>query len=137
MADTLAGMEIERAFVVHGEPGWDEPTPVGPFALFDVRRGRVQRGERNATMFGLESCRAEALAGGDANFNAAAVRAVFEGRDRGAHRDALVLGTALVLELTGRVGDPYEGVALAAEAIESGRAGRLLNQLAQFEGGTR
>ena len=40
MAEALAGMPIERAFVVHGAEGWDEPTPVGPFTLFDVRPGR-------------------------------------------------------------------------------------------------
>ena len=38
MADTFAGMPIERAFVVHGEPGWDEATPVGEFVLYDARR---------------------------------------------------------------------------------------------------
>ena len=43
MADTLAGMPIERAYVVHGEPGWDEATPIGPFTLFDVRPGKVKR----------------------------------------------------------------------------------------------
>ena len=43
MADTLAGMPIERAYVVHGEPGWDEATPIGPFTLFDVRPGKVTR----------------------------------------------------------------------------------------------
>ena len=43
MADTLAGMPIERAYVVHGEPGWDEATPIGPFTLFDVRPGKVMR----------------------------------------------------------------------------------------------
>src|SRR5210317_1887380 len=42
MADALAGMDIERAFVVHGEPGWDEATPVGEFVLFDVRDGRSE-----------------------------------------------------------------------------------------------
>ena len=39
MAGTLAGMEIERAWVVHGAAGWDEATPIGPFLAFDVTRG--------------------------------------------------------------------------------------------------
>ena len=43
MAETLAGMPIERAYVVHGEPGWDEATPIGPFTVFDVRPGKVVR----------------------------------------------------------------------------------------------
>src|SRR5262245_51758281 len=54
LANTLAGMKIERAFVVHGEPGWDEPTPAGPFTLFDVRVGAVRRETRDAAMFGLD-----------------------------------------------------------------------------------
>ena len=42
MADTLSGMPLERAFVVHGDPGWDEATPAGEFLLFDVTPGRVR-----------------------------------------------------------------------------------------------
>jgi anthranilate phosphoribosyltransferase len=133
MANTLAGMRIERAFVVHGEPGWDEPTPIGPFTLFDVRPGNVQRSMRDASHFGLPPCRAEELAGGDAEFNAAAIRAVFGQRDRGAHRSALLLGAALVLELSGREPDTRKGVEHAAGAIDSGRAAVLLEKLAAFE----
>ena len=47
MADTLSGMDIERVFVVHGEPGWDEATPVGPFLLYDVRPGQVEEQHRD------------------------------------------------------------------------------------------
>jgi hypothetical protein len=47
LADALAGMPIQRAFVVHGDPGWDEATPVGPFTVFDVRPGVVRRGRRD------------------------------------------------------------------------------------------
>lgn len=132
MAHTLAGMEIERAFVVHGEPGWDEPTPVGPFTLFDVRPGRVVRHVREAADFGIKSCSASDLAGGDVNHNAAALRAVFEGRDRGPHRDALVIGAALTLELTGQECDPRPAAARAASAIDSGRARELLDKLSRF-----
>ena len=134
LAHTLARMNIERAFVVHGEPGWDEPTPVGPFTLFDVRPGRVAHTMRDAMAFGLNTCGADELAGGDAEHNAKALRAVFEGKDRGAHRDALLLGTALVLELTGGVAEPREGVAMAADSIDSGRARKLLAELSEFGG---
>ena len=43
IAQTIAGLPIDRTFVVHGADGWDEPTPVGPFTLFDVRPGRVEK----------------------------------------------------------------------------------------------
>jgi anthranilate phosphoribosyltransferase len=132
MAHTLAGMAIERAFVVHGEPGWDEPTPVGPFALFDVRSGSVTRHMRAAAHYGIESCKASDLAGGDVNHNAAALRSVFEGRDRGAHRDALLIGAALTLELTGQENDPRRAAERAALAIDSGQARELLEKLSRF-----
>ena len=83
MADALSGLPIRRAFVVHGEPGWDEPTPVGAFLLYDVRPGQVTCTTRSAADFGLPSCAAEELRGGDAAYNAAALRAVFAGEDQG------------------------------------------------------
>jgi anthranilate phosphoribosyltransferase len=126
MADTLAGMPIERAFVVHGEPGWDEATPVGEFLLYDVAPGRVAESVRTPEQYGIPRCAAEDLAGGDAAYNAAALVRVFDGEDRGAHRDALLMGTSLVLEITGRAENPLEGMAMAAEAIDSGRAASFL-----------
>jgi anthranilate phosphoribosyltransferase len=132
MAGTLAGMPIGRAFVVHGDPGWDEPTPVGPFLLCDVRDGRSLEQTRSAADYGLPSCTADALRGGDADHNAAALRAVFEGRDRGAHRDALLMGTSLALEVAGLATGPRDGVARAAAAIDTGRAAALLAALASF-----
>ncbi len=137
MADALAGMPIRRAFVVHGAHGWDEPTPIGPFALFDVRPGRVTSATRAPADFGLASCPPEALAGGDAQQNARALRAVLRGEDRGAHRDALLLGAALALELSGAVAGPLEGVARAARAIDEGAGTRVLEALAAFGAGAR
>ncbi|MGI9264792.1 MAG: anthranilate phosphoribosyltransferase [Gammaproteobacteria bacterium] len=130
MADALAGMEIKRAFVIHGEPGWDEATPVGRFLLFDVREGQVTREQRDPQEWGFARCSAESLAGGDAAVNAACLRAVLEGNDKGPHHDALVLGAALVLELTGRFNSPPEAVAAAETAIDDGSAARLLERLA-------
>jgi anthranilate phosphoribosyltransferase len=132
MADTLAGLEIERTFVIHGAAGWDEPTPVGPFTLFDVRPGQVHMEVRNPADYGFKACEAAALAGGDADHNARALRAVLSGDDRGAHRDCLLLGAALALEVSGMAKDPREGVERAAHAIDSGASRRLLDSLAAF-----
>jgi len=129
MADTLAGLPIERAFVVHGAEGWDEPTPIGPFTLFDVRPGEVTVGMRTAADYGIAACRAADLAGGDALSNARALAAVLEGADRGAHRDCLLLGAALALEVAGVAAGPRAGVAHAARAIDSGAAAALLGKL--------
>jgi anthranilate phosphoribosyltransferase len=132
MAETLAGMPIQRVFVIHGEPGWDEATPVGPFELYDVQPGRASREVRDPRDLGIARCSAADLAGGDVEHNAAGLRAVFEGRDTGAHRDAIVLNAALALEVTGAVPSAAAGVAAARAALERGDGARLLEKLATF-----
>jgi anthranilate phosphoribosyltransferase len=135
MAQTIAGMPMERTFVVHGAEGWDEPTPIGPFTVFDVRPGRVEVGMRRPEDYGFGPCTSADLAGGDARENAAALRAVLEGRDKGPHRDCLLLGTALALEVAGKVHHSREGVERAEHAIETGAARRVLEALAGMAGG--
>jgi anthranilate phosphoribosyltransferase len=132
MAETLSGLPIERAFVVHGAEGWDEPTPLGPFTVLDVTPGKVSAEIRSPSDYGLNLCGARDLAGGDAATNARALRAVLCGEENGAHCDALLLGTALALEIVGRVRDPREGVRIAREAIAGGAARRMLDSLAGF-----
>jgi anthranilate phosphoribosyltransferase len=132
MAEALSGMAIERAYVVHGDPGWDEATPIGSFTLFDVRPGKVVRTTRNAEEFGLPRCVPEDLQGGDAAYNAEHLRAVLEGRDRSAHRNAIVLQAALVLELLGKAQTPREAAGMAEDAIEAGAGRILLQRLSAF-----
>jgi anthranilate phosphoribosyltransferase len=126
MADTLSGMPIERAFVVHGEPGWDEASPAGAFALYDVRPGAVTATIRVPEDYGVSRCKPEELAGGDASHNARELERVFRCEENGAHRAALLMGTSLVLEVTGLARDAREGAAMAADALDSGRAGAFL-----------
>jgi len=134
MADTLAGMPLERAFVVHGEPGWDEATPAGDFVLYDVRPGSVTETTRSPSDYGLAVCSPEDLEGGDAEHNARELVRVFTGEDKGAHRDALLMGTSLVLEVQGVAKGPVDGVEQAAAAIDDGRAEAFLAGLkAHFE----
>ena len=136
MANALSGMPIERAFVVHGEPGWDEATPCGDFVLFDVTPGSVVETTRSPEDYGLARCTPDDLAGGDAEHNAKELRRVFSGEDKGAHRDALALGTSLVLEVQGTVDNPRDGVAMANAAIDDGSASRLLDSFeAHFANG--
>ena len=82
--------------------------------------------------YGLRTCTAAGLAGGDAQHNARALEAVLTGQDRGPHRDCLLLGAALALEVAGRVRTPLEGVELASNAIDSGRARGLLDAIVAF-----
>jgi anthranilate phosphoribosyltransferase len=135
IAEALAGMPIERAFVIHGAEGWDEPTPLGPFTLFDVRPGRVEVEVRAPAEYGLALCTSDGLAGGDAGHNASALRAVLTGADRGPHRDCLLLGAALALEVAGAARSRETAVEQAAHAIDSGAARRVLDRVTAFHEG--
>jgi anthranilate phosphoribosyltransferase len=124
MAETLAGMDIARA--------WDEVTPIGPFLAFEITPGNVKRSVIDPRTLGLASCGAAALAGGDAAVNAAALCAVFERRDRGAHLSALALQSGLALYIAGRAPSIEQGIATAIAAVEAGRAQAWLERLRQF-----
>jgi len=134
LAQTLTGLAGERAFVVHGAEGWDEPTPIGPFTVFDVRPGNIEVQVRLPEDYGLGRCTPAGLAGGDAQYNAHSLASVLSGEDRGPHRDCLLLGAALALEVAGRVRSPREGVDQAVHAIDSGAARRVVETLRAFSG---
>lgn len=137
MAEAMAGFEgLKRGFVIHGAPGWDEATPVGPFLLYDVRGGDVIESTRDPAEWGIPRCAAEDLAGGDAAYNAARLRAVFSGREVGPHLDALLLGTALALELTGLAETPLMAVGMASRALLDGRAEALLVAIGSHAAGS-
>ena len=127
MAETLSGMPIQRAFVVHGDPGWDEASPVGEFLLYDVRPGSVEESIRKPEDYGVSRCQPEDLRGADASYNAAELVRVFTGDDQGPHRDALLMGTSLILEVAGLAADRGAGVEMAATAIDSGKAAAFLD----------
>jgi anthranilate phosphoribosyltransferase len=132
MAETLAGMPLERAFVIHGAGGWDEATPAGAFVCYDVRPGAVTRRIRDPQDYGIGTCELDDLRGADAAVNATRLKAALAGSDTRGHRDALVLGAALALEASGQVTDARRGVERARAAIEDGSATRLLDALAAF-----
>lgn len=126
MAETLAGMPIVRALVVHGSPGWDEVTPVGPYQLFDVTPGSVDEHVEDPAHFGIDRCSPQDLAGADARHNARRIRDVFEG-EISPHRDALILGASMALRVAGS--SPEVALETAAEALDDGSAAALLDRL--------
>jgi anthranilate phosphoribosyltransferase len=132
MAGTLAGTPIERAWVVHGAGGWDEATPIGSFVAFDVTPAGITRLEIDPEHFGIARCAAGDLAGGDAKANLKALVDVFEGRDRGAHFDTLVLQCGLALMIAGRAQSVAGGIALARAVVDSGKALAWLQRLRAF-----
>jgi anthranilate phosphoribosyltransferase len=136
MAQALGGTHVRRAFVIHGAEGWDEPTPVGEFTLFDVGAAGVRQERRSPQHYGLPTCTSQDLTGGDAAYNARELRRVLCGERSPAgsdpHRDALLLGAALALEVSGREATPLAAIARARAAISSGAARDLLDRLARF-----
>jgi anthranilate phosphoribosyltransferase len=132
IAAALAGMGTERAFVIHGAGGWDEPTPIGPFDLLEVRGGAVRAERRDPGDYGLARCAPEDLAGGDAAHNAGLLRRVLVERERGPRRDALLLGAALALEVSGAEAEPRAAVARLERTIDSGAAANWLADLQRF-----
>ncbi len=131
MAGALSGLDIDRAFVVHGAGGWDEPSPLGEFILFDVRPGTVEESVRHPADIGMAVCEMDDLAGGSPEHNARRLLDVLEG-EQSPHRDSVVLGAALALEVSGRAALPDEAVSMAGAAIDDGRALALAKTLEEF-----
>ena len=132
MAHALRGLRHnQRAFVIHGHNGWDEATPICPFTVFEVVGGDVHSQVIHPNTLGLPKCEAEDLRGGDARYNAMRLRRVLTGREYGAHRNAVLLGTSLALHVCGAVSNLSEGLQRAAAAIDEGDAEQLLTALAE------
>ena len=127
LAGALAGMGLERAFVVHGAPAFDEATPVGPFLLFDVLDGRVRQRTVDPSEYGIPRGSPDDLQGGDPSENARLLEQVLQG-EPGPRRDAVVLNAALVLQLVHDL-PPLEAADRVTAALESGTATTLLARL--------
>jgi anthranilate phosphoribosyltransferase len=131
VALALSELEVERAFVVHGEGGLDEISLEGETAVGDVHRGVVSLYRITPENFGLERAPLEAISGGDATQNADIIRAIFSG-ERGAPRDIVVANAAAAIVASGRATDFLEGAQLAATSIDSGEARNKLKALIAF-----
>src|SRR5690606_16983898 len=127
MAEVLGALGVEGAWVVHGEGGLDEVSPSGPTRVAVLRAGEVTERVVEPADFGLEAVPLAAIEGGDAERNARIVRAVLAG-EKGAPRTAVVINAAAALCAAGEGADPREAAQRAAEAIDSGRAARLLDR---------
>ncbi len=131
IAEVLARLDAERAFVVHGAAGVDELSPAGPNLVCEVADGQVRRREIDPLDLGIERCAPEELRGGDPADNAETIRRIFSGAD-GGKRDAVLLNAAGAIAAGGLARDLGEGVGLAREAIDSGAAGERLEALIAF-----
>jgi anthranilate phosphoribosyltransferase len=128
MARTLLRLGSEHALVVHGD-GLDELSPNGPTDVAELRGGEVKRYQLRPRDFGLADEDRDALAGGDAQFNAAAARAILGGA-RGAGRSAVVMTAAGALYAAGKSG-LRDGARLAERMIDEGAASAMLDRLVE------
>jgi anthranilate phosphoribosyltransferase len=131
IAETLRALGCERALVVHGSDGLDELSPCNPSTCADVTPQGVTVRTIDPASLGLARSRTEELAGGDAEHNASLLRALLEGQS-GPRRDAVTLNAGAALVAAGRADDLAMGLALAAAAIDDGRALRTLERLVEF-----
>jgi anthranilate phosphoribosyltransferase len=131
IAGALAALGLERGFVVHGSDGLDEITTTGPTLAYEIDHGQVRELSLDPAGFGIAIARPEDLKGGDRERNHAIARAILEGA-RGPQRDIVLVNAAAALVAAGRANDFREGVALAAEAIDSGAAHRKIGELVRF-----
>jgi len=127
MAQVLARLGSRRALVVHGRDGLDEMSISGPTLVCELAGGRVRRYEVTPQEVGLGLYDAASVAGGTPEENAAALREVLAGRP-GPQRDIVLLNAAAGLVALERAAALAEGVALAAEAIDSGAARERLDR---------
>lgn len=128
MVRVLKDLGHERALVFFGEDGLDELTTTGPSRVFELKDGEVSQYELEPRELGLGRARAEDLRGGTPPENAQLLSQVLDG-ETGRRRDVVLLNAAAAVLAAGRARDWREGVAVATESIDSGRARQVLNRL--------
>ena len=135
VAETLAELGTERAFVVHGGGGLDEISLAGPTMVAEVRDKAVRKFSVTAEEFGVEPAPLETIRGGKAEENAALIRRILEG-EGGPPRDIVVMNTAAALVAAGVSENFRDAAELARGAIDSGRACETLDTLRAFTSST-
>jgi len=127
IARVLSELGTEHALVVHGEDGLDEISPSGPTRTWEVRGGSVREGRIDPKELGVAAARREEIVGGDPARNAAMARRVLGGASDGT-RSAILLNAGAACYVAGLANDVRQGMKLAADAIDRGRATEVLER---------
>jgi anthranilate phosphoribosyltransferase len=128
MAEALAELGTDRAFVVHGYDGLDEITTTGPTEVWTVSAAGVERQVWTPADFGVPESRLELLVGGDARCNATITEQILAG-EPGPKRDIVLMNAAAGLVAAGLAEDLREGLRSAVHSIDSGAAANKLDLL--------
>jgi anthranilate phosphoribosyltransferase len=131
IAHVLKNLGSVCAMVVHGMEGLDEISLCGPTKVAELRGGQVKEYIVEPEQFGLKRCRMEELHGGNAEQSAAIVRGVLRG-DKGPARDVVLLNGGAALYVGGSAATIQDGMRLAAESIDSGKASEKLARLVEM-----
>ncbi len=130
LAHVLNKLGSEAVWITHGEGGLDEITPTGTTWVAELQDGKVSTFEIQPEDAGVQRRTLEELKGGDAEYNAKALRAVLGG-EKNAFRDAATMTAGAALLVAGRAKNLKEGTAQAEQAIDSGAAEKVLAKLAE------
>jgi anthranilate phosphoribosyltransferase len=125
-AEAMQRIGMHRAMIVSGEDGMDELSLSAGNRVTDLSRSGIECYSLDGAEAGLPTYPAEAIQGGDAAYNAAALRRLLLG-ETGAYRDAVLFNAGAALMVAGHAADITSGVEEAAEAIDKGLAQALLN----------
>ena len=128
VARVLAALGARHALVVHSFDGLDEISPAAPTHVCEVRDGDLREYDLTPDDLGIVQHPLDAIGGGDAPENARIARRILEG-ELGARREVVVANAGAALYVAGAVASLREGVELARQAIDSGRALRKLEEL--------
>src|SRR5229473_2860808 len=134
LAQVLKNLGSESVWVVHGADGLDEITTAGSTHVAALENGAVRTFEITPESLGIARVKPDALRGGDAATNAAALKAVLEGR-KSAYRDVAVLNAAAALVVAAKAETLADGLKLAQHAIDSGGAEGSLDRLIAVSNG--
>lgn len=128
LARVLVGLGVKRGMVVYGQDKLDEISMSAPTTICEIKDGWYKTGVITPEEFGLTRCTKQDLVGGTPEENAAITRAILSG-EKGPKRDAVLMNTGASLYIGGKAESMAEGVKLAAEIIDSGKAMATLEKL--------
>ena len=128
LAQVMAKLGVARGMVVYGRDRLDEISMCESTAVCEIKDGWFQSYELTPEQFGYERCDRSELTGGTPEENAEITRAILEGREKGAKRQAVCLNAGAALYITGRTETIEEGVRLAEKLIDEGAALKKLDE---------
>ncbi|MFW6272112.1 MAG: hypothetical protein ACOC1Q_03625 [Desulfosalsimonas sp.] len=131
MASVIAEMDFNHVIVAHGLDGLDEISLLGKTSMAEIQGKNIRHYEITPDDFGLRRCDLSDIAGGSPEFNAQVIRDIFSGKERGAKRDFLILNNAASLYVSGKAPAISDAMDLSASLIDSGAAGKKLEQLVE------